>query len=402
MIPVQIGKCLPSRTLDSIMNKETSQQIDELEHKIKSIVFRGTVDIGHWQGDSKAVFEITIILKSSPSLASHVASQLAKRINDRSPLTAYLAIKLLSRCMRFNDSSFRRQVTQLALIRVSYLAVPNVGTHPRLQRIAAVSIRRWSVAYGSEESAFLAAAEQLARKESGAASRTTFARLLLAGPPSPLQIVDSSSEAQRLARIQRVVPQGLVDIFLPPVQSSVFSTIPPAAEGADITDITGRADRTGTVRAAAGSPPSGPSTPISASSVASRFGALEASSMADPGCRTQKGESDSEPNPARAAAPSPGPAAPVWPREPRCRDVPCLALLVLAWAAWGLLGWAVVSYGCPDQCNDPRQMVRCAFQSKDSVSIRECNDPRKMVRHAFQYEREESEGAGARERPRVG
>ena len=53
-----------------------------------------------------------------------------------------------------------------------------------------------------------------------------------------------------------------------------------------------------------------------------------------------------------------------------CRDVPCLALLVLVWAAWIVLGWAVISYGCPDHCNDPRQMVRLNISGCGNVPTR--------------------------------
>jgi hypothetical protein len=31
--------------------------------------------------------------------------------------------------------------------------------------------------------------------------------------------------------------------------------------------------------------------------------------------------------------------------------------MVLVWAAWIALGWIVVTFGCPDDCNDPRLLV---------------------------------------------
>ena len=55
---------------------------------------------------------------------------------------------------------------------------------------------------------------------------------------------------------------------------------------------------------------------------------------------------------ARPPVPGPGPGG-----SRACRDVPWLVALALVWAGWAVLGWAAFSAGCPDRCNDPRQMV---------------------------------------------
>ncbi len=56
---------------------------------------------------------------------------LATRIKDRSPPTAYLAIKLLSRCMHACGPHARRLAAELALDRIAYLAALDKDTYVR-------------------------------------------------------------------------------------------------------------------------------------------------------------------------------------------------------------------------------------------------------------------------------
>jgi len=41
----------------------------------------------------------------------------------------------------------------------------------------------------------------------------------------------------------------------------------------------------------------------------------------------------------------------------KCRDLLFLLLFVLVWVGWFVLGWVVVTDGCPGSCNDPRRLI---------------------------------------------
>ena len=278
---------------------DVSPSTADFEKMISAAIFRATIDVDHWQADPKAVIEIVLLMKQSPSLASKVVKLLAARIRDRSPATSYLAIKLLSRCMP-SEENLRREAAKQILGRVAYLAVPGVGTHPRLQGIAAAAIRRWASDYGSEEPAFAAAATALLRQEAGASSQSGIFRLFLAGRPPPPTPIDCAPEAQRLARMRRVLPEHSLMALVP-------CSLTQRCDESSAANMTVESDEK-----LSGSEPPGPT--------------------AMPAARTA--------------------------RPPGCRDLACLVPLVLVWTAWALLGWATVSYGCPSRCNDPLRMVR--------------------------------------------
>jgi len=52
----------------------------------------------------------------------------------------------------------------------------------------------------------------------------------------------------------------------------------------------------------------------------------------------------------------------------KCRDVVCLAFLVVVWIGWLVMVWAAMTEGCPDNCNDPKKLVF----STDSVTGEVC------------------------------
>lgn len=41
----------------------------------------------------------------------------------------------------------------------------------------------------------------------------------------------------------------------------------------------------------------------------------------------------------------------------KCRDLLFLLLFVLVWGGWLVLGWVVITDGCPGSCNDPRRLI---------------------------------------------
>jgi hypothetical protein len=136
-----------------------------------------------------------VAAEPDPAVAQQAAALLSARVRERSPAAACAAVRLLVACVPAAGPDFRRLVAARALPRILYLAVPDKGTHPVLQRSAAAAVRSWAdlprPPPGAEGGAFLAgaaddagdppdfarAARELARRESDAAGRPAAAAL---------------------------------------------------------------------------------------------------------------------------------------------------------------------------------------------------------------------------------
>ena len=116
-----------------------------VQKRLKLAVHKATVD----QGDMSFVHEISRLLKEHPHMVSEVVKLIKARIKDKCTYTSLLALDLLGNLMRTYDQRFHSIAQQKLLRRISILAVPNIGTHPLVQRRAASLIAAWNDSYGS-------------------------------------------------------------------------------------------------------------------------------------------------------------------------------------------------------------------------------------------------------------
>ena len=192
---------------DSPTSPADSPNSQEACKKLKTAVFRGTIDneLGHGGSDCDAVEEVTKILKENPELVTVAVTLIKARIKDKAVAIVCTSIDFLDQCMQTNDFEFIQFSMVKVLGRVLKLAIPNKGTHPRIQRKASDAIRVWGATYGSDErlDQFAKASEQLSKLEAasggpgGRRSSTIFSPLPAqggrrsstvdaAGPHSPL------------------------------------------------------------------------------------------------------------------------------------------------------------------------------------------------------------------------
>ena len=132
--------------------------------RLRAAIFLGTVENDFNQKDAmNALYEVLGIVNNSPRFIDETVRIIKTRIKDRCAVTSCSSIEFLDMCLQINGASFRSAVSKLVLGRVLKLAMPHMGTHPRIQITAAAAVYAWSATYSHEQflAAFRLAADKL-------------------------------------------------------------------------------------------------------------------------------------------------------------------------------------------------------------------------------------------------